>query len=408
MEITGFYSRHLAPCVGRALTDTPVVLINGPRQCGKTTLAQHYLPDLPYYSLDDETILSSIKLDPLGFVRRLDRAIIDEVQHAPELLRSIKLVVDQDRRPGRFLLTGSANLMALPTISDSLAGRMEVLALLPFSQAELDQRGNTFLEHAKEQNWPQPQALHTGDALIERVLQGGYPEMLRREDARRRFAWANSYLKALIDRDLRGIADLEKFEALPRLLAIMGQMAGQLSNFSLIGGQLSLDNKTAQKYVGMLEQVFLLKRVQPWSRNTLSRLIKTPKVHFLDAGLQASLARLTFERALHDKARFGATLETWVFGELSKAISLSEEGWDIYHYRDKEQVEVDFVLENTLQQVIGVEVKASATVNAADFKGLRKLQQHTGQDFITGLVLYDGERAVPFGPDMWAVPLSLL
>ena len=405
---TDFYSRHLAPRVQEALSDTPVVLINGPRQCGKSTLAQYYLPDMPYYSLDDDTIHAVVKADPLGFIRRLDRAVIDEIQRVPELLRAIKLAVDQDRRPGRFILTGSANILALPQISDSLAGRMEALALLPFSQAEIDQRPNTFFAQALSQQWTTPTILLRGNALIARVLTGGYPEMVRRKDAGRRTAWANAYVKALVERDLRDVSDITKLDAMPRLLAVLAQMSGQLVNFAQIGGQLGLDSKTVQKYIGILEHIFLVKRLLPWGRNELGRLIKTPKLHFCDAGLQASLTRLTLDRAVLDKTRFGATLETWVFGELMKAISIADQPWGMYHYRDTNQVEVDFVLENSLMEVIGIEVKASSSVNLGDFKGLIKLQQLLGDKFLTGIVFYDGEYALPFGPNLWAVPLGIL
>ncbi len=407
--MTDFYLRHMAPRMQEALTDTPVVLINGPRQCGKSTMAQHYLPDTPYFSLDDDAVLAVAKGDPGGFISRLDRAVIDEVQRAPELLRAIKLTVDRDRRPGRFVLTGSANILALPRISESLAGRMEILTLLPLSQAEIEQRSSNFLAHAINGQWAStaPRLLR-GDALIERVLAGGYPEMLSRSSAARRTSWANAYLKTLIERDLRDVAEIDKLDAMPRLLEVLAQLSGQLVNFTQIGGQLGFDSKTAQKYIGILEHIFLIKRVPPWGRNQLGRLIKTPKLHFCDAGLQASLTRLTLERAVFDKTRFGATLECWVFAELMKILSLADQGWRIYHYRDKDQVEVDFVLENPMQEVIGIEVKASSSFKPADFRGLTKLRDWLGPQFLCGVLLYDGEHVLPFGPNLWAVPLSYL
>jgi len=284
---------------------------------------------------------------------------------------------------------------------------MEVLTLLPLSQAELARRDNNFLHQAQTQRWSAP-SLCVGNALIERVLTGGYPEMVLRKDSSRRLAWSNSYLKALLERDMRDVADIEKLDALPRLLAVLAQLSGQLTNFAQIGGQLGLDSKTAQKYTGLLEHVFLVKRVPPWGRNELSRIVKSPKLHFCDAGLQASLSRLTLDRAILDKSRLGATLETWVFGELQKAVTTTDDGWGIYHYRDTDQIEVDFVLENLRHEVIGIEVKASATVTARDFKGLRKLQDIAGENFLSGLILYDGEHLIPFGEKLWAVPLSTL
>lgn len=403
------YRRLLDARIREAMNDTPVVLINGPRQCGKTTLVQQHGQDMPYFTLDDDNLLQSVRADPAGFIRRMDRAVIDEVQHAPELLRAIKQSIDQDRRPGRFLLTGSANLLAVPQVSDSLAGRMEILTLLPLMQAEIERRENHFLQHAFEQSWPTQRVCYpAGTNLITRVIIGGYPEMLARPAAARRVAWASAYLKALLERDVRDLSAIDRLDDMPRLLAVLAQLSSQLVNFAQIGGQLGMDSKTAQKYLGVLENLFLIKRIAPLSGNELSRLVKTPKLHFLDAGLQASLVRLSPERAMADRARFGATLESWVCGELAKTLSLTPEPWQIYHYRDKDQVEVDFVLESSDRQLIGIEVKAAATVTRDDFRGLRKLQTLTGKRFISGIVLYDGEQVLTFGDGLWAIPLAIL
>lgn len=403
------YPRLLDTRIHEALNDTPAVLINGPRQCGKTTLVQLHGLDMPYYSLDDDNLLASVRADPVRFIQRIERAVIDEVQRAPELLRAIKMSIDQDRRPGRFLLTGSANLLAVPGVSDSLAGRMEILTLLPLMQAEIERRDNQFLENALTQNWPTQRAAYpTGTNLITRVLIGGYPEMLARPTFARRVAWASAYLKALLERDVRDLGTIEKLSDMPRLLAVLAQLSGQLVNFAQIGGQLGMDSKTAQKYLGVLENMFLIKRIQPWNSNELSRLVKTPKLHFLDAGLQASLVRLTPERAMTDRGRFGATLESWVCAELAKILSLTPEPWQIFHYRDKDKVEVDFILESTDRQLIGIEVKASATVTSDDFRGLKKLESLTQTRFVSGIVLYDGDQVLPFGERLWAVPLAYL
>jgi predicted AAA+ superfamily ATPase len=403
------YPRLLASRIREALSDTPVVLINGPRQCGKTTLVQWHGEDIPYFTLDDDNLLSAVRADPAGFIRRIDRAVIDEVQHAPELLRAIKRSVDQDRRPGRFILTGSANLLAVPQVSDSLAGRMEILTLLPLMQAEIERRENRFLEYALDQNWPSHSVSYpSGTNLIDRVLSGGYPEMLSRPTETRRVAWARAYLKALMERDVRDLGAIERLGDMPRLLAVLAQFSGQLVNFAQLGGQLGMDSKTAQKYLGILENLFLIKRVSPWSGNELSRLVKTPKLHFLDAGLQAALLRLSPTLATVDRTRFGATLESWVCGELAKTLSLTPEPWQLFHYRDKDQVEVDFVLESPDRQLIGIEVKAAVSVTPNDFRGLKKLRAQTGEKFVSGIVLHDGEQVLPFGQGLWAVPLLML
>jgi hypothetical protein len=402
--------RHLAPLLGESLQDTPAVLVNGPRQCGKTTLVQQFTGDLAYFTLDDPNLLAAVQQDPLGFARQLDRAIIDEVQRAPQLLLALKLVIDQDRRPGRFLLTGSANLMALPQIADSLAGRVALHTLLPLSQSELQGRRNDFLQRAQAQDWPltHPAWAAPPGGTVSHVLAGGYPEMRQRPTGARRQAWAKAYIQTLVERDVRDVAQIDQLYQLPQLLAVAAAHCGQLLNAAQTGGQLGLNGKTVDKYLAILEKLFLVQRLPAWSRNELSRLIKTPKLHFLDAGLQATLTRLNPELVFTQRERWGATLETWVHAELRKTLSLSADDWFLSHYRDKDQVEVDFVLESPLRQLIGIEVKASATVSASDFKGLKRLQSLAGDDFTTGLVLYDGSQALSFGDDLWAVPFSAL
>jgi len=402
--------RHLLAPLMEALSDTPAVLINGPRQSGKTTLAKQCQPGVPYLTLDDATSLAAARADPQGFVRGINRAIIDEVQRAPELLLAIKLAIDQDRRPGRFLLTGSANLMGLPAIADSLAVRVEIHTLLPLSNAEMSARAPDFLERAVAQDWAgyPPRASVAGDALVEHVLAGGYPEMRLRASATRRQAWARAYVATLVERDIRDVAQIAEAHRIPQLLAILATMTGQLLNLSLIGGQLGLNLRTAEKYIAVLEKLFLVRRLPAWGRNELTRLVKTPKIHFLDAGLQGSLVRANLDWLRRERQRFGPILESWVFGELQKAMALSEEHWFISHYRDKDQVEVDFVLESAKRMVIGVEVKAAASVNVADFKGLRRLRELSGSSFASGIVLYDGDAALPFGEGLWAVPIMWL
>ena len=415
----GLIARHVADRLQVALQDTPAVLINGPRQCGKTTLVQQLAQGMSYITLDDPGMLIAAQQDPVGLLRQMDRAVIDEVQRAPQLLLALKMSIDQDRRPGRFLLTGSANILALPQIADSLAGRMEVHTLMPLSQAELQGRPSDFLQRAQGQSWPvshpswvypavidAKNELHAG--AIGNALAGGYPEMRLRPSVTRRQAWAKAYIQTLVERDVQDIAQVEHLSQIPYLLDIAAAHCGQLFNASQIGGQLMLDTRTLDKYLGVLEKLFLVQRLPAWGRNELNRLIKTPKLHFLDAGLQATLTRLTPDMLITHRERWGATLETWVYAELRKALALSDEAWYLSHYRDKDQVEVDFVLENPQRQLIGIEVKAAATVQVQDFKGLRKLQTQTGADFLTGIVLYDGAHALPFGPGMWAVPLAAL
>lgn len=339
----------------------------------------------------------------------MDRAIIDEVQRAPELLLALKLVIEQDRRPGRFLLIGSANLMALPQIADSLAGRMETLTLLPLSHSELARRQNDFLSQARAQSWPLTSSSFDQQTdMTQQVLAGGYPEMQQRATPARRQAWARAYMSTLIERDIQDIAQIDQSSQVPQLLSIAAELSGQLVNLSQIGGQIGMNGKTVDKYLGILEKLFLVRRLPAWSHNELSRLIKAPKIHFLDAGLQSTLTRLTPDLALTQRTRFGATLETWVYAELLKLLSITPESWFLSHYRDKDQVEIDFVLESPLREIIGIEVKAAASVQSIDFKGLRRLREIVGAQCVTGIVLYNGTHALPFGEGLWAEPLARL
>jgi hypothetical protein len=403
------YPRFATMVIATALTDTPVVLVTGPRQCGKSTLVREMVRGpREFLNMDNATLLASAQSDPDGLLRGVDRLTIDEVQRAPDLLRSIKKSVDENRRPGRFLLTGSANLLTVPQVSESLAGRMEIVNLLPLSQAEIHRRKPTFLKAAFQGKLGKAGETLIGRDLVDAVLIGGFPEMLRRKNAERRRAWARDYIRAIVQRDVRDIADIEKLDRMPRLVQVLAQHSGQLTNFTQIGGQMGFDDKTTSKYIGILEQLYLVRRVEPWSRNRLSRLVKTPKLHFLDSGLLATLKGITAERVKRDRALFGSLLETFVFAEVLKHISWFDSSCAVYHYRDKDQDEVDMVLEDSAGAVVGIEVKASATVNSNDFKGLRKLARACGSDFKFGVVFYDGEAAAPFGNHLFAAPLSCL
>mgnify|MGYP006193029247 FL=1 len=405
------FPRLIAPHLLEAMSDTPVVLLAGPRQAGKTTLVKEIAGnsgEFRYLTLDDALTLLSAQEDPVGMIRSLDRAVIDEIQRAPGLLLAIKKSVDEDRRPGRFLLTGSANLMALPTVADSLAGRMETLSLLPLSQSEIAGQSANWLDRVFADHLPQAGSSARDDDLIGRVLRGGYPEALTRSTDRRRTTWARQYLAAIVERDVRDIANIDKLDQLPRFLRALAQMAGQMCNYSQLGGQVGIDNKTAAKYLGIFEQMYLLQRVDVWARNRLKRMVKMPKLQFIDAGLLATLLDLTAEETQKDKTRFGHVLETFVYAELLKHASTAEGDYQLLYYRDADQVEVDVVIENAAGQVVGVEIKSSATVKESDLRGLRKLAGLAGADFKMGVLLYDGDETLPLGDNIWAAPLSTL
>ena len=409
MTEPSLYPRQIGSRIAEAMQDTPVVLLAGPRQAGKTTLVRQISGNgASYLTLDDELTLMSAREDPVGMIRSLDRAVIDEIQRAPSLLLAIKKSVDEDRRPGRFLLTGSANLMALPTVADSLAGRMETLLLLPLSQSEIEGQSVNWLDSVFAGQVPQQGTQALGSDLVDRVLRGGYPEAISRSTPRRRIAWARQYLDALIQRDVRDVSGIEKLDQLPRFLRALAQTAGQMCNYTRLGGQVGLDSKTAAKYVGVFEQMYLLRRVDVWAHNRLNRVVKSAKLQFIDSGLLAALLELTAEEAQQDRTRFGSVLESFVYGELLKATTTAEGGYSLMYYRDVDKVEVDVVIENAAGHLVGVEVKASATVKERDLRGLRKLSALAGDQFKMGILLYDGNETLPLGDNIWAAPLATL
>jgi predicted AAA+ superfamily ATPase len=410
MENLPNFARLIRPRVEEALKDTPVILLAGPRQAGKTTLVRQMAAEkkIQYLTLDDSLTLLSAREDPVGMISKLDRSVIDEIQRAPELLLAIKKSVDEDRRPGRFLLTGSANLMALPTVADSLAGRMETLSLLPLSQSEIEGRRANWIDNAFSGKILNEGVNQPEKSLAQRILKGGYPEAISRTSAKRRQAWAMQYLEAIIQRDVRDFAGINKLDELPRFLRALAQTSGQMCNYAKLGGEVGLDGKTAAKYISIFEQMYLLKRVSVWARNRLNRLVKTPKLQFIDSGLLAVLLNLSIEEINENRTRLGHVLETFVFGELLKHTAISDDRYSLMYYRDTEKVEVDVVIENAKGQVVGVEVKAAATVKASDFHGLKKLAALAGSQFKMGVLLYDGHETLPVGDGLWAAPISTL
>jgi len=410
MNATTLYPRIIEPRIAEALKDTPVVLLAGPRQAGKTTLVRRIAEQqgLRYITLDDELTLLSAREDPVGMIRSIDRAVIDEIQRVPQLLLAIKKSVDQDRRPGRFLLTGSANLMALPTVADSLAGRMETLSLLPLSQSEIGSCSTNWMDAVFAGRILQTAQPALGDDLIERVLRGGYPEAVLRVSAKRRLAWARQYIDAIIQRDVRDVAGIDKLDQLPRFLRALAQTAGRMCNYSQLGGQVGLDGKTASRYVGIFERMYLLKRIDVWSRNRLNRVVKTPKLQFIDSGLLATMLDLTKEGVRQDRTRFGNVLETFVFAELIKHATTADDDYRLMYYRDADKFEVDVVIENAAGKLVCVEVKAAATIKESDLRGLKKLADIAEEQFKMGVLLYDGTETMPLGNGIWAAPLSSL
>lgn len=389
--------------------DSPVVLIHGPRQSGKTTLARAVGAerDYAYYSLDDDTLRAAAQADPMGFVADLPAAaIIDEVQRLPELFTALKSEVDRLRTPGRFLLTGSSNVLLLPRLADSLAGRMEVIKLLPLSQAEVNGSRPWFLDALATGGFQARNAQRLGPALAEAVVAGGYPAALARSSTARRAGWYRNYVEALVQRDVQDLSRISRLDILPRLMEVSASQTARLLNVSELAGPFQVSRPTIRDYLTLLERVFLIDELPSWHSNRLSRMIKAPKLHIGDTGVGAALMRVDAASLFEDRGLMGQLVESFVYQELRKQSLVRTDDTVFFHFRDKDQFEVDIVVELSSRRVGGVEVKAASTVTSGDFRGLRKLAAAVGSAFTAGVVLYDGEHSVSFGDGMFAVPLA--
>ncbi len=409
---TTYLKRRIEPALAAALQDTPVVCILGPRQCGKSTLAMHQAPDRSYFSLDDQNFFRLASADPQGFIGELPEYVaIDEVQRVPEVALAIKRSVDANRKPGRFLLTGSANLLQLPRLADSLAGRVEWINLYPFSEAEKEGSPGKFLEQ-----WLAGQ-LVTGifgsvppqaSTLPGRIVAGGYPEAFQREPARARL-WQAQYIRSIIERDIHDISQVQDGEDIARLIEYLSHQTAELLNVTEMGKALRHTRATVEKYLLILERLYLVRRLPAWHKNSAKRLVKAPKVHVCDSGLASALTETTEDMWLNDRSRFGHLLESFIVQQLSIQASWMESRVRLWHYRDKDGVEVDCVLTRGTK-TWGVEVKAASNFRESDAKGLKRLADQAGKDFQGGIVFYDGTSVLPIDRalNLYAVPFSKL
>ena len=405
--------RNLTSNLIAALGDTPVVVLHGARQTGKSTLVRELArarAGASYVTLDDAVALSAARLDPAGFLAGFQgNVVIDEVQRAPNLFLAIKAEVDRNRRPGRFLLTGSANILLIPRLAESLAGRMEIQTLWPFSQGELAGIREGFIDAAFDRK-----PLRMSDArrrrfkLADLVLTGGYPPALARASIDRRRAWFGSYVTTILERDVRDLANVESLAMLPRLLSLVAARTGGLLNFADLSRGASIPQSTLKRYFALFETTFLVQLIPAWATNLGKRLLKTPKVHLVDTGLTSYLLGLDASRLASDPGLKGALLESFVASELAKQSTWSRRKPRLYHFRQTTGQEVDLVLEDLSGNVVGVEVKASSTVTGSDFGGLRSFAEIAGKRFRCGVVVYLGTTTASFGANLYALPLQTL
>jgi predicted AAA+ superfamily ATPase len=407
-------SRHLQVLLRDALADRPVVLLQGARQVGKSTLARTLAdegrPPRRYLTMDDAAVLAAAQADPDGFIAGLDGPVVlDEIQRTPGLFLSIKAVVDRHRQPGRFLLTGSAEVLLLPKLSETLAGRMEILTLWPLSQGEIEGAREGFVDAVFGDRLPPlPGAPSTASGLPERIVRGGYPELVAGGTRVRQRAWFGSYITTILQRDVRDLAHIEGLTALPRLLALLAARPMGLLNYADLARHSGLPQSTLKRYLTLLETTFLVRTLPAWFVNVGKRLAKAPKVFLTDTGLAAHLMGTDALRLREDRGLLGPLLENFVAMEATKQAAWSRAQPQLFHFHTAEGHEVDLVLEEASGRIMGIEVKAAATVGEKDFKGLRVLAQAAGGRFRRGVLLYTGTQIVPFGANLHAVPLEAL
>jgi hypothetical protein len=405
--------RHLLEALQAALADTPAVFLAGPRQAGKSTLAQMLCAGRSarrYLTLDEATVSAAARRDPEGFVSGLHGdVVLDEVQRVPELFLALKASIDRERRAGRFLLTGSAGILVVPQVADALAGRAEILTLWPFSQGEIEGRRESFIDAAFSDRSPRGSgASLTRTRLCDIIVRGGFPEARARGSADRRQAWFRSYVSTLLSRDVRDLAAIEGLSALPHLLRLLAERTGGLLNYADVSRATSMPQSTVKRYMTILEGLFLIRRLPPWSGSRTARLVKAPKVYPVDTGLAAYLVDADPVTLVEDPQRLGPLLEAFVIGEIVKQAGWSRTRPGIHHFRTHTGQEVDVVLEDRRGRCVAIEVKAAASIGHSDTRGIEAFALAAGKRFHRGILLYAGREVVPFAADIHALPVSSL
>jgi len=405
------YPRWQRETIERAILTRRVLLLSGPRQCGKTTLAKQLATeDTIYRTLDDLALRRLAEIDPAGFVKHASKMqIIDEIQRVPDLLSAIKLVVDEDTRPGQYLLTGSANIPSLPGVQESLAGRIRKVRLRPLSQGERLGVEPTFLNKAFKQSFSTTDKnIYDRKAMLEIAFRGGFPEALNLEIQECQ-QWYRDYITSLLERDLMDITRITRHQAMRELVKVLAAWSGNFMDISAIGSGLAIQRPTLESYINALETLFIVERIQPWTRTDYQRVGKQTKLYIADSGLMSSILRWRMSQVELDSDRSGKLIEIFIFNELAAQIDTDDGKYELFHYRDREQHEIDFLIERDDQALLGIEVKAGSAISIADFKHLKWFRENIAKDrpFI-GIVLYSGEYAGSMGNNLWAVPFGAL
>lgn len=403
--------RKIKPHLMEALSDSSVVLIHGARQVGKSTLVKSLTEsDYPakYITFDDSSVLSAAQNNPHDFISGYSESlVIDEVQRVPEIFLAIKSYVDRNRKAGKFILTGSANVLLLPKISESLAGRMEILRLYPLAQNEISGDKRNLIDEISKDKF-NPNKISTSDDLINKVLSGGFPEMLTRKDRKRQKAWFNSYITTILQRDVRDIANIEKINELPKLLSLFASRAGTIFNYAEFSRSSGIAQTTLKRHVSLFEAIFMIQVLPAWSGNLSKRLFKTPKLYLNDTGLLSHLVGFESSRIHSDALLWGRILENFVFVEMLKQTSWSNFNLSLFHYRTASGQEIDFIIERNDGKLIAVEVKATSKIDAKDFNHIKAFEDETKDKFLRGILFYTGSEIIPFSKNLIALPINTL
>ena len=403
--------RYILKLVQEVLKDTPVVLIQGPSKVGKTTLLKQINQSeesFEYISFADEKTRTYAQSNPVGFLRDKPRVILDEIQYVPELFPEIGRQADIDATPGKFLIAASADVYLLSNPEINLTGKIESIDLLPVAQFELQDREPTFLKKLFSGSFTEsPQHLIVGSKLHDIIAKGGFPESLATKDKDSRIAWMSSYLNEEIVRNLDEISEIDNLIAIPHFIRGLAENTGQIINSSRLGRQIGMSYKTGQRYLDLIEQLFITVPIYPWSSHQLKSVVKAPKLQFLDTGFLASILNLDFKETIPDMEKLEQLAKNFVFSELNCLICSTGNQFSLYFYRGFNEKEVDFVVDKG-NQIAGVSVTAKAKVENKDLNNLRSFKSDAKDLFAFGVLLYDGERVIPFEDDLFAVPISSL
>ncbi len=405
--------RHIEKKLLSALEYMPIVLLRGARQTGKTTLAKTIAQskNYTYMTFDHLPTLMAAKEDPIGFIDRIQKPVIlDEIQRVPELFLPIKSDVDQNRNPGRYFLTGSADPLLLPQLGDSLAGRMRLITLWPFSQGERENKQETFLQKVFTKN-----TLSTGktfvcskENILSRAITGGYPPLLQITSEQHQLEWFNDYVSLVLQKDIMDLSKIENITHIPNLMMLLAARVGALLNTEELARSLKLSSVTLHRYIGLLKTLFLVNMLPAWNKNIGKRLVKSPKIYLNDTALQLFLLNIDIDRLRKDQTLTGSVVENFVVLELLKQISWNDSMINMFHYRDYKRSEIDIILEGPGGDIVAIEIKSSQTIITDDFKNIKQFKDSVGEKFLHGIVLYTGTTALPFGDKLTALPIASL